>query len=114
MSFESVILARAALPREAYESMYGKSKYNDIWEQIRNLRYDDIIVELDNYPIINEANFHICIKEKEGACMQRFVTSSNIDTHFPIPDDELNHYIKIARTFFAKEKEKRRTLQRRK
>lgn len=98
-------LARAASAREAYEHVHGMSKYNDIWEQINDLQYEDIVVKLDKYPIINESSFHICITSKEGYGMQRFVTSSNINNCFPIPNDELNHYIKIARNSFARVKQ---------
>lgn len=44
-------------------------------------------------------------REKEGYGSHDYVTSSNIITCFPIPDDELDEYIVNARCFFNKVKE---------
>lgn len=91
--------------RKAYEDTYGKSKYIDIYQQIDSLAFDDIDIEIDRYPIVNVNSFHIIIKSKEGYGSHNYVTSSNIITCFPIPDDELDKYIVNARCFFNKVKE---------
>lgn len=91
--------------RKAYEDTYGKSKYNTIYEQIENLSFDDIEIKVDPYPLQNETSFHIIITSKEGYGIHRYVTSSNINMDFPVPDKELQGYINNARYFFNKNKE---------
>lgn len=91
--------------RKAYEDTYGKSKYINIYQQIDSLAFDDIDIEIDRYPIVNVNSFHIIIKSKEGYGLHKYVTSSNIFTCFPIPDNELDKYIVNARCFFNKTKQ---------
>lgn len=88
------------IAKEAYEHRYGKSKYKTIYEQIDDLKYDDIIIRIDKYPLINVSNFHIDIISKEGYGVYSFVTTINIYEAYPIPTKELDSYIKHARKFF--------------
>lgn len=81
------------------------SKYINIYQQIDALAFDDIDIEINIHPTCNISSFHITITSKEGYGSHDYVTSSNILTCFPIPDDELDEYIVNARCFFNKVKE---------
>ena len=81
------------------------SKYINFYQQIDSLAFNDIDIKINIYPTYNISRFHIIIISKEGYGTHEYVTSSKIDTCFPIPDNELNIYITNARYFFNKTKQ---------
>ena len=37
-------------------------EYSNIFEQIKDCKYPDITIEIDNYPLYNRSNIHIIIR----------------------------------------------------
>ena len=37
-------------------------KYSNIFKQIKDCKYPDITIEIDNYPLYNRSNIHIIIR----------------------------------------------------
>lgn len=71
-----------------------------IYQQLKRLNYEDIIVELDKYPIVCEINHHLKIISKKGLGIYRVVTSSTIMYSPALSEEELNRFINCARRFF--------------
>ena len=39
-------------------------KYSNIFKQIKDCKYPDITIEIDDYPLYNRSNIHIIIRSK--------------------------------------------------
>lgn len=39
-------------------------KYSNIFKQIKDCKYSDITIEIDDYPLYNRSNVHIIIRDK--------------------------------------------------
>lgn len=82
------------------EEQYNSGEYKDIWSQINSLHFDDIVIGIERYPMTVRQRYHINIWSKDGYGMCTFITSSDIDTHLPIPEDELQRHINVAKRHF--------------
>lgn len=71
-----------------------------IYQQLKRLSYEDIIIECNDYPIVNENNHHLRIISKKGLGIYNVVTHSNIMYSPALPEEELNMVINLARRFF--------------
>lgn len=41
-------------------------KYSNIFKQIKDCKYPDITIEIDDYPLYNRSNVHIIIRDKNN------------------------------------------------
>lgn len=75
-------------------------KYSNISEQIKNYKYPDITIEIEDYPRYNPFNIHIIIRAKGNPWYSKYVTSSQYPYYEALCEEELQRYIKNARQFF--------------
>ena len=75
-------------------------KYSNIFKQIKDCKYPDITIEIDDYPLYNRSNIHIIIRAKGSPWYSKYVTSSKCPYYKALCEEELQRYIKNARQFF--------------
>lgn len=75
-------------------------EYSNIFEQIKNCKYPDITIEIDDYPRYNTSNVHLIIRAKGNPWYSKYVTSSQYPYYEALCEEELQRYIKNARQFF--------------
>ena len=75
-------------------------KYSNISEQIKDCKYPDITIEIEDYPRYNPFNVHIIIRAKGNPWYSKYVTSSQYPYYEALCEEELQRYIKNARQFF--------------
>lgn len=75
-------------------------EYPNIFKQIKDCKYPDIIIEIDDYPLYNRSNVHIIIRAKSNPWYSKYVTSSKCPYYKALCEEELQRYIKNARQFF--------------
>ena len=75
-------------------------KYSNISEQIKDCKYPDITIEIEDYPRYNPFNIHIIIRAKGNPWYSKYVTSSQYPYYEALCEEELQRYIKNARQFF--------------
>ena len=75
-------------------------KYSNISEQIKDCKYPDITIEIEDYPRYNPFNIHIIIRANGNPWYSKYVTSSQYPYYEALCEEELQRYIKNARQFF--------------
>lgn len=75
-------------------------KYSNIFKQIKDCKYPDITIEIEDYPRYNPFNVHIIIRTKGNPWYSKYVTSSQYPYYEALCEEELQRYIKNARQFF--------------
>lgn len=75
-------------------------EYSNIFEQIKDCKYHDITIEIEDYPRYNPFNIHIIIRAKGNPWYSKYVTSSQYPYYEVLCEEELQRYIKNARQFF--------------
>ena len=75
-------------------------EYSNIFKQIKDCKYPDITIEIDDYPLYNRSNIHIIIRAKGNPWYSKYVTSSQCPYYKALCEEELQRYIKNARQFF--------------
>ncbi len=75
-------------------------KYSNIFEQIKDCKYSDITIEIDEPSRYNPSNIYLIIKTKNNPWYVRFITSSQYPYYEALCEKELQRYIKNARQFF--------------
>ena len=75
-------------------------KYSNISEQIKDCKYPDITIEIEDYPRYNPFNIHIIIRSSSNPWYSKYVTSSQYPYYEALCEEELQRYIKNARQFF--------------
>lgn len=75
-------------------------KYSNIFKQIKDCKYPDITIEIEDYPRYNPFNVHIIIRAKDNPWYSKYVTSSQYPYYEALCEEELQRYIKNARQFF--------------
>lgn len=94
------------MPRKLEITEYAEnySKYYGIFEQIKDCKYSDITIEIDDNPRYNISNVHITIRAKGNPWYVKFITSSQHPYYKALCEEELQRYIKHARQFFKQQK----------
>lgn len=82
-------------------------KYSNIFKQIKDCKYPDITIEIDDYPLYNRSNVHIIIKDKNNPWYSKYVTSSQCPYYKALCEEELQRYIKNARQFLKRQRMKK-------
>lgn len=97
------------MPRKSEITEYVEeySKYHNIFEQIKDCKYDDISIKVEKYPIYNVHSAHLIIKNKNGLGIIRYVVNSQYPFYIPLKDEELQRIIESARRQFAYEEKLR-------
>lgn len=72
-------------------------KYSSIFKQIKDCKYPDITIEIEDYPRYNPFNIHLIIRDKNNPWYVKFVTSSHYEA---LCEEELQRYVNNARQFF--------------
>ena len=75
-------------------------RYSNIFEQIKDCKYPDITIEVEDYPRYNMFNIHIIIRSSDNPWYSKYVTSSQYPYYEALCEEELQRYIKNARQFF--------------
>lgn len=70
-------------------------KYSNIFKQIKDCKYPDITIEIDDYPLYNRPNIYIIIRAKGSPWY-----TSQYPYYKTLCEEELQRYIKNARQFF--------------
>lgn len=82
-------------------------KYSNIFKQIKDCKYPDITIEIDDYPLYNRSNVHIIIRDKNNPWYSKYVTSSQCPYYKALCEEELQRYIKNARQFLKRQRMKK-------
>ena len=64
-------------------------KYSNIFKQIKDCKYPDITIEIDDYPLYNRSNIHIIIRAKGNPWYSKYVTSSKCPYYKALCEEEL-------------------------
>ena len=64
-------------------------EYSNIFEQIKDCKYPDITIEIDNYPRYNTSNVHLIIRAKGNPWYSKYVTSSQCPYYESLCEEEL-------------------------
>lgn len=75
-------------------------KYSNISEQIKDCKYPDITIEIEDYSRYNPFNIHLIIRDKDNPWYSKYVTSSQYPYYEALCEEELQRYIKNAKQFF--------------
>lgn len=94
------------MPRKSEITEYVEEypKYLNIFEQIKDCKYPDITIEIDDNPRYNTSNVYIKIRAKGNPWYVKFITSSQYPYCKALCEEELQRYIKNARQFFKQRK----------
>lgn len=82
-------------------------EYSNIFKQIIDCKYPDIIVEIEDYPRYNPFNIHLIIRDKDNPWYVKFVTSSQYPYYEALCEEELQRYIKNANNFLKRQRMKK-------
>ena len=75
-------------------------KYSNIFKQIKDCKYPDITIEIEDYSRYNAFNIHLIIRDKDNPWYSKYITSSQYPYYEALCEEELQRYIKNARQFF--------------
>ena len=75
-------------------------KYSNIFKQIKDCKYPDITIEIEEPSRYNPSNIYLIIRDKDNPWYSKYITSSQYPYYEALCEEELQRYIKNARQFF--------------
>ena len=79
-------------------------KYSNIFKQIKDCKYPDITIEIEDYSKYNPFNIYLIIRNKNNPWYSRYITSSQYPYYEALCKEELQRYIKMLNNFLKRQK----------